>query len=51
MKENIKWAILGVCLIITVFVYTRGTRYQAVATSSGGFSQVVIYDRITGERK
>jgi len=50
MKENIKSAILGICLIIAVFVYVRGTRYQAVATQNG-FGGVVIYDRITGERK
>ena len=50
MKENVKWVILGASIIIAVFVYVRGTRYQAVATQNG-FGGVVIYDRITGERK
>jgi hypothetical protein len=47
MKENIKWAIFGGCIIVSVIVYVIGTRYQGVATS-GGF---VVYDRMTGDRK
>lgn len=50
MKENIRLGILGASIIIAVFVYVFGTRYQAVATQNG-FGNVVIYDRITGERK
>jgi hypothetical protein len=50
MKENVKWLILGASIIMAVFVYVRGTRYQAIATQ-GGFGDVVIYDRVTGARK
>jgi len=50
MKDNVKWIIFGASIIIAVFVYVRGTRYQAVATQNG-FGGIVIYDRSTGERK
>ena len=50
MKENIKWLILGGCIIIAMIIYVRGTGYQAISPIEG-MGQVVIYDRMTGERK
>jgi hypothetical protein len=51
MKEIIKSLILGISIIIAVYVYVRGTRWQgfALQNSMGGIA--VIYDRMTGDRK
>ena len=53
MKENIKWAIVGISIIIVTLIYVFGTRYNAISVSGGGgFSgHTVIYDRITGNSK
>jgi hypothetical protein len=51
MKENLKWTILGVCLIISAVIYVFGTRYQAVNVHSELGDRVIIYDRITGKTK
>lgn len=45
LKENLKWLILGVSLIIAVTIYTFGTRYVPVG-SSGAYM-----DRFTGVTK
>jgi hypothetical protein len=52
MKENLKWIILGASIIIAACIYVLGTRYQTITVQTGfGGSSVVIYDRITGNKK
>ncbi len=47
MKENIKWLILGVCIIIAAWVHASTNRYHFILNSETG--TVFICDQQTGE--
>ena len=52
MKQNLKWLILGLSIITAAYIYAWGTRYQAIEIHNNfGGGQLIIYNRITGERK